>query len=162
MVGKVMPCLSMNSWKSSSLPVQATPTKLTRPAHSCAAASTEAASRLQVLQVGAQNHSAKGVPAKAAPSKLPPPTSGAVNCSESGTGAAATVLAGTSAVGEVAPVVVAAALVPAVEGVGGGDVCGAVALSALRPHAVSAVPAATTSDIERNWRRSMVTSQYWP
>jgi hypothetical protein len=75
----------MNPWKSSSLPVHATPTKLTDPANFWAASSTEGASRLQVLQVGAQNQNAVGLPAAVAPSNVPPPTSGAVNCSASGT-----------------------------------------------------------------------------
>lgn len=55
--------LSMNPWNDCSSPVHATPTKSTFPAHSCAAASTEAASRLQVLQVGAQNQNAVVRPA---------------------------------------------------------------------------------------------------
>ncbi len=61
--GNVRPWRSMNAWNSSSLPDQATPTKSTVPAHRCAAASTEAASRLQVVQYGAQNHSARSRPA---------------------------------------------------------------------------------------------------
>jgi len=40
---------------------------------------------LQMLQVGAQNQNTVGLPTAAAPSKVPPPTSGAVNCSASGT-----------------------------------------------------------------------------
>jgi hypothetical protein len=76
----------MKPWKSSSLPVQATPTKLTVSANLWAASSTEGASRLQVLQVGAQNQNAVGLPATDAPSNVPPPTSGAVNSSASGTG----------------------------------------------------------------------------
>lgn len=82
--GNVKLCLSMNPWKSSSSPVHATPTKLTSPANFFAAASTEGASRLQVLQVGAQNQNNVGLPAKVAASSSPPPTSGAVNCSEAG------------------------------------------------------------------------------
>lgn len=46
---------SMNSWKEASSPDQATPTNVAFPAQSLAAASTEAASALHVLQVGAQN-----------------------------------------------------------------------------------------------------------
>jgi hypothetical protein len=48
--GNVSPCLSMNSWNSPSEPVQATPTNWAFPAHFCAAASTEGASRLHVVQ----------------------------------------------------------------------------------------------------------------
>jgi hypothetical protein len=86
----------MNPWKSSSSPVQATPTKLTAPANFFAAASTEGASRLQVLQVGAQNQNSVGLPANVAASSSPPPTSGAVNCRAAG---AAT----TSSAGGVSP-----------------------------------------------------------
>lgn len=68
MVGKVSEYLSMKSWKSASLPNQATPTKSTLPAHRVLAASTEGASWLQVLQVGAQNQYAVTLPAAAAPS----------------------------------------------------------------------------------------------
>ena len=48
--GNVKPWRSMNSWNSPSVPVQATPTNWALPAHFCAAASTEGASRLQVVQ----------------------------------------------------------------------------------------------------------------
>jgi hypothetical protein len=82
--GNVRLCLSMNPWKSLSSPVHATPTKLTSPANFFAAASTEGASRLQLLQVGAQNQNSVGLPANVAASISPPPTSGAVNCSEAG------------------------------------------------------------------------------
>ena len=82
--GNVKLCLSMNLWKSLSSPVHATPTKLTSPANFFAAASTEGASRLQLLQVGAQNQNSVGLPAKVAASMSPPPTSGAVNCNEAG------------------------------------------------------------------------------
>jgi hypothetical protein len=58
-----MPCLSMKPWNARSSPNQAAPTNATFPAHRMLAASTEAASRLQVLQVGAQNHTARGAPA---------------------------------------------------------------------------------------------------
>jgi hypothetical protein len=75
----------MKSWKSSSLPVHATPMKLTWSANWAATSSTEGASRLQVLQVGAQNQNAVGTPATAAPSKVPPPTRGALNWRMSGT-----------------------------------------------------------------------------
>jgi hypothetical protein len=68
MVGKVSECLSMNPWKSASLPNHATPTKSTVPAHRWLAASTEGASWLQVLQVGAQNQYAVTLPDAAAPS----------------------------------------------------------------------------------------------
>jgi hypothetical protein len=43
---------------------------------------------LQITQVGAQNQKATGLPANADPSKAPPPRSGAVNLSNSGTAAA--------------------------------------------------------------------------
>src|SRR6056297_199386 len=83
--GNVSPWRSTKSWKSSSLPVQATPTKSTESANCAAASSTEGASRLQMLQVGAQNQNAVGAPATDAPSKVPPPRSGALNCRMSGT-----------------------------------------------------------------------------
>jgi len=95
--GNVKLCLSINPWKSSSSPVHATPTKLTAPANFFAAASTEGASRLQALQVGAQNQNSVGLPANVAVSSSPPPTSGAVNCSAAGaatTSPAAAVSAG--------------------------------------------------------------------
>jgi hypothetical protein len=53
----------MKSWKSASLPVHATPTKSTSPANSWATSSTEEASRLQIVQNGAQNQNTVGVPA---------------------------------------------------------------------------------------------------
>ena len=64
---------------------QATPTNATSPAHRCAASSTEGASRLQVVQYGAQNHKTTGLPANVDTSISPPPTSGARNRSASGT-----------------------------------------------------------------------------
>lgn len=88
--GKVRPCLSMNPWKVSSVPTQATPTKATWSPHFWCAASTEGASALQLPQVGAQNQNAAGAPATEAPSNVPPPTSGLLNCSDSGTPPAAT------------------------------------------------------------------------
>jgi hypothetical protein len=48
----------------------------TCPAKRRLASSTEGASRLQVLQPGAQNHSASGPVSKLAASKLPPPITG--------------------------------------------------------------------------------------
>ena len=45
----------MKPWNDASSPVQATPTKSTRPAHCFAAASTEGASALQIVQVGARS-----------------------------------------------------------------------------------------------------------
>jgi len=53
----------MNPWNESSLPVHATPMKLTESPNCWAASSTEGASRLQVLQVGAQNQNTVGLPA---------------------------------------------------------------------------------------------------
>jgi len=56
--------------------------KSTFPSQVLLAASTEGASWLQVIQVGAQNQNATGRPATDAPlNSPPPPTSGAVNCS---------------------------------------------------------------------------------
>ena len=78
----------MKSWKALSSPVHATPMKSTDPAQRLRAASTEGASRLQMLQVGAQNQNTIGRPAKSAPSNSPPPTSGARKFSASGTPAA--------------------------------------------------------------------------
>jgi hypothetical protein len=95
--GKVSPCLSMNPWKESSSPVQATPTKLTVSPNFAAAASTEGASRLQKLQVGAQNQNTVGLPASELASSSPPPTNGALNCRAPGTAMAST-SAGTATV----------------------------------------------------------------
>lgn len=50
----------MNPWYDSASPNQVTPTKSTRPAHALLAASTEGASMLQIVQVGAQNQSTTG------------------------------------------------------------------------------------------------------
>ena len=84
-VGNVNSYLSMKPWKEVSSPVQATPMNSTDPAQRLRAASTEAASRLQMLQVGAQNQNTTARPAKSAPSNSPPPTSGARKFSASGT-----------------------------------------------------------------------------
>jgi hypothetical protein len=81
----------MKPWNDASSPVQATPMKLTLPLHFCAAASTEGASRLQTLQVGAQNQKAVGAPATDLPSKVPPPTNGALKFNAAGIGLAASV-----------------------------------------------------------------------
>jgi len=59
--------------------------KSTLPAHRVLAASTEGASWLQVVQVGAQNHRATVCPRNWVKSTVPPPTSGAVNCNDWGT-----------------------------------------------------------------------------
>ena len=75
----------MNPWNDASSPVHATPTKSTWPTHCSAAASTEGASALHTLQVGAQNQNAVARPARSAPLNSPPPTRGAVNCNSSGT-----------------------------------------------------------------------------
>lgn len=146
----------MKSWKASSLPVHATPTKLTWPANCVATSSTEGASRLQVLQVGAQNQNAVGIPATAAPSNVPPPTRGALNCRMSGTttasvgvGAAASSVAvgavgaalsvGGADVGESEP---ASAVSPATDS----DVTGAVASSeSADPHAASSSASAAAA-----------------
>jgi hypothetical protein len=71
----------MKPWNAVSSPVQATPTKSTEPAQRLLAASTEAASRLQMLQVGAQNQNTTGRSVYSLPSKAPPPTSGALKSS---------------------------------------------------------------------------------
>lgn len=86
----------MNPLNDASSPVHATPTKSTRPAHCCAAASTEGASALQIVQVGAQNQNAVARPAKSAPANWPPPTSGAVNCNSCGTSATPGALTSTA------------------------------------------------------------------
>ena len=59
--------------------------KLAESLNFWAASSTEGASRLQMLQVGAQNQNTVGRSATAAPSNSPPPTNGAVKRSASGT-----------------------------------------------------------------------------
>ena len=53
----------MKPLKDASSPAHATPTKGTRLAHCFATASTEAASALQIVQVGAQNQNAVARPA---------------------------------------------------------------------------------------------------
>jgi len=50
----------MKAWKEALSPAHATPTKSTEPDQRLRAASTEAASRLQMLQVGAQNQKTTG------------------------------------------------------------------------------------------------------
>ena len=103
--GNVRPCLSMNPWNVSSSPVQATPTKLTVSPNFFAASSTEGASRLHVLQLGAQNQNTVGLPASDATSSSPPPTRGALNCNEAGTtrgAASAGAAAGSAADGSAA------------------------------------------------------------
>ena len=57
----------------------------TEPAQRLRAASTEAASRLQMLQVGAQNQNTTGRPASSDPSNSPPPTNGARKFNAAGT-----------------------------------------------------------------------------
>lgn len=74
----------MKPWNEESSPNQATPTNSTWPSHLMDASSTEGASRLHVLQVGAQNHSATVLPEYCVKSIDPPPTSGAANCNASG------------------------------------------------------------------------------
>lgn len=61
--GKVSEYLSTKPRNELSSPYHATPTNWTLPAHFLFASSTEGASWLHVLQVGAQNHSATGLPA---------------------------------------------------------------------------------------------------
>ncbi len=78
----------MNAWNSVSEPVQATPTNCASPAQRCAASSTEGASRLHVVQYGAQNHKTTGLPASVDMSISPPPTRGARNRKASGTSGA--------------------------------------------------------------------------
>ena len=87
--GNVSPCLSMKPWNESSSPVHATPTKLTESPNFAAASSTEGASRLHVLQVGAQNQNTVGLPANVLASSSPPPTSGALNWRAAGAAARA-------------------------------------------------------------------------
>ena len=61
--GKDNAYLSTKPWNEAWSPYQATPMNWTLPAHFLLAASTEGASWLQVVQVGAQNHNARVVPA---------------------------------------------------------------------------------------------------
>lgn len=60
MLLKLMPCLTMKSFIDSALPFHATPITVTLSANFWCARSTEGASKLQVLQPGAQNHKATG------------------------------------------------------------------------------------------------------
>ena len=69
----------MNAWNEASSPDQATPAKVTFSLQRWYASSTEGASRLHVLQVGAQNQNAIGLSTNVAEPKSPPPTSGALN-----------------------------------------------------------------------------------
>jgi hypothetical protein len=82
-----------------------------------------------MLQVGAQNQNTVGLPAAAAPSKVPPPTSGAVNWSASGTTTGASVGVGASlgAGADVASVAVFDGAVAPVVGVGASVVSAAAA-----------------------------------
>jgi hypothetical protein len=137
-----------------------------------ASSSTEGASALHVLQVGAQNQKATFLPTRLDPSKVPPPTSGLENASGGGI---ATGLADASGAG--AAVVTAGAAVPAsgaaeVGAAGAGDAFGAgvvVAAAAAvdglaagrvdvveAPHAVSASPkrAMPTAAARRDEARS--------
>src|SRR6056297_688132 len=124
--GNVRPWRSMKSWNESSLPVHATPMKLASSWNCTATSSTEGASRLQMLQVGAQNQNSVGLSATAAPSKVPPPTSGALNCRASGTTGASVMGASVGAsVVSVSPVVVA--VVSPGASVAGGSVTAVVA-----------------------------------
>jgi hypothetical protein len=69
-------------------PDHATPITVTLPANFFATASTEGASALHVLQVGAQNQNATGLPTRSAPLSVPPATFGAENFSTAGTATA--------------------------------------------------------------------------
>ena len=94
-VGKVNSYLSMKPWKVASSPAQATPMNSTDPAHRLRAASTEAASRLQMLQVGAQNQNTTGRPANSDPTNSPPPTNRARKSNAVGTPASPAARVGT-------------------------------------------------------------------
>jgi len=68
----------MNACIEASSPFHATPTTVILSAHFLLVASTEAASALHVLQPGAQNQKATGLPMNEAASIWPPPTVGEV------------------------------------------------------------------------------------
>jgi hypothetical protein len=74
----------MKSCIDASSPFHATPMTSILPAHFLLVASTEGASALHVLQVGAQNQNATGLPANDAASMLDPPTSAELNASSGG------------------------------------------------------------------------------
>ena len=75
MFGKLSPWREMNSAYVAAEPAHATPITSAEPASSSCRASTEGASWLQVVQPGAQNHSATGLSTdSAAGSIVPPPT----------------------------------------------------------------------------------------
>ena len=105
MFWNVMPWRSMNACMLFSLPFQATPTTEILSAHLMLAASTEGASRLHVLQPGAQNQNATGFPANEDTSKVEPPTRSAEISRMSATAAPALDVsgAGNDAAGLVLP-----------------------------------------------------------
>jgi hypothetical protein len=86
-------CGNVSWWRSTkprndvSSPAQATPYVATLPLQRWATSSTELASALQIVQVGAQNHNITARPASDAPSSWPPPRIVAVNDRGAGTSA---------------------------------------------------------------------------
>lgn len=146
----------MKPWKAASSPVQATPTKSTLPAHFCAAPSTEGASRLQTLQVGAQNQNAVGLPTARAPSNSPPPTNGAVKFNTSGTTAGAGMVDVVAAAPGGATVDAATVDFATEEGADNGDATG-VALQADRSISVAITASEHRADVDLIapwWQRS--------
>lgn len=108
---------------------------------------------MHVLQVGAQNQNAAGVPASEAPSNVPPPTSGLLNCSAAGTSAGARVSVddSTGAALSSPPAEASASLVPVESApLAAGDVVSAV-VDASGPHAAtsSALAASTPTRVRR-------------
>jgi hypothetical protein len=153
-VGNVSLYLSMKLWNDFSVPDHATPMMVILSANFFASSSTEGASALHVLQVGAQNQKAAFLPTRLEPSNVPPPTSGLANASDGGiaTGFA------TEAAEVTAPAVLAGAA--AVVAAGALDAPGAGAVVAVgaaedglaagfvvvvdAPQAVSATPKSAT------------------
>lgn len=94
---KVSPCRDTNEAYESVSPAHATPTIVTEFLNFACTASTEGASKLQVPQPGAQNHSATGLLASSSPRlKVPPSIVGAENPSTTEPADWGTVVAGES------------------------------------------------------------------
>jgi hypothetical protein len=130
-VGNVSLYLSMKPWNDFSVPDHATPTMVILSANFFASSSTEGASALHVLQVGAQNQKAAFLPTRLDPSNVPPPTSGLEKARDGGittgfdTAVGAAELAGTAAELAVAAAEVAGAAAGALEALGAGAVVAA-------------------------------------
>jgi hypothetical protein len=111
------------------------------PSNFFASSSTEGASALHVLQVGAQNQKAAFLPTRLEPSNVPPPTSGLENAS---VGGITTGLAGAGAA-VVATAALAAAVVTGAL-VAAADAAGLVVVAAVTVVVTSAAGAAGVAE----------------